>query len=199
VSESFQTSIPGWSNSRVYWTDAVAFKYTRDYPGVPATSLGGILSFLETLLVYLEIIATTYHSTIFKTHVFSIYSHLYIYVSVSNSSTSAKNISVRAEWLRQSGRAPSEPSETLRWRITPRLASILRVALHIVLRSPFRHFFLLCWSPILNKHCGVVANCDHTLEWVHWVHACIVIAMGDTGKISPHVPSTLSSRSVGRR
>jgi len=51
--------------------------------------------------------------------------------------TSAKNISVRAEWLRQSGRAPSEPSETPRWRITPRPASIPRVALHIALRSPF--------------------------------------------------------------
>jgi hypothetical protein len=33
--------------------------------------------------------------------------------------TSAKDISVRAEWLLQSGCAPSEPSETLQWRITP--------------------------------------------------------------------------------
>jgi len=87
--------------------------------------------------------------------------------------TSAKNISVRAEWLRQSGRAPSEPSETPRWRITPRPASRPRVASHIALRSPFHHFFSLCRSPILNKHSGVVANCDHTSEWVHWVHACI--------------------------
>jgi hypothetical protein len=37
---------------------------------------------------------------------------------------SAKKYSVRAEWLRQSGRAPPEPSETPRWRITPRPASI---------------------------------------------------------------------------
>jgi len=88
-----------------------------------------------------------------------------------------KNISVRAEWLRQSGRAPSEPSETPRWRITPHLASIPRVALHIALRSQFRSFFSLCRSPILNKHSGVVGNCDHTSEWVHWVHACIGIAM----------------------
>jgi hypothetical protein len=36
---------------------------------------------LGTLLVCLEIIATTYHSTIVKTHVFSLYSHLCIYVS----------------------------------------------------------------------------------------------------------------------
>jgi len=112
---------------------------------------------------------------------------------------SAKNISVRAEWLRQSGRAPSELSETPCWRITPRPVSIPRVALHIALRSPFRRFFLLCPSPILNKHSGFGANCDHTSEWVHWVHACIGIAMGDAAKISTRVPSTLSSRSVGRR
>jgi len=60
-------------------------------------------------------------------------------------------------------------------------------------------FFSLCRSPIWNKHSGVVANCDHTSDWVHWVHACIRIAMGDAVKICPHVPSTLSSRSVGRR
>jgi len=110
---------------------------------------------------------------------------------------SAKNISVRAEWLRQSGRAPSEPSERPRWRITPRPASIPHLALHIALRSPFRRFFSLCRSPILNKHSGIVANCDHTSEWVHWVHDCIGIAMGDAAKISPRVPSTLCSRSVG--
>jgi len=43
------------------------------------------------------------------------------------------NISVRAEWLCQSGRAPSEPSETPRWRITPRPASIQCVVFHIAL------------------------------------------------------------------
>ena len=91
--------------------------------------------------------------------------------------TSAKNISVRAEWLRQSGRAPSEPSETPRWRITPCPASRSPVMLHIALWSPFRRFFSLCWSPILNKQSEVVANCDHMSEWVHWVHDCIGIAM----------------------
>jgi len=91
--------------------------------------------------------------------------------------TSAKDISVRAEWLRQSGRAPSEPSETPRWQITSRPASIPRVALHIALRSLFHCFFLLCRSPILNERSGVVANCDHTSESVHWVRACIGIAM----------------------
>jgi len=91
--------------------------------------------------------------------------------------TSAKNISVRAEWLRQSRRAPSEPSETPRWRITPRPASKPPVALHIALRSLFHRSFLLCRSPILNERSGIVANCDHTSEWVHWVRACIGIAM----------------------
>ena len=61
---------------------------------------------------------------------------------------SAKDISARAEWLRRSGRAPSELSETPWWRINPRPASIPGVALHIALRSPFHRFFLLCRSPI---------------------------------------------------
>jgi len=43
-----------------------------------------------------------------------------------------------------------------------------------------------------------VANCDHTSERVHWVHVCIGIEIGDAVKISPRVPSTLSSRSIGR-
>jgi hypothetical protein len=91
--------------------------------------------------------------------------------------TSAKNISVWADWLRQSGHAPSGPSETPRWQITPRPASIPCIELHIALRSPFRRFFSLCRPPALNKHSGVVANCDHRSEWVHCVHACIGIAM----------------------
>ena len=112
--------------------------------------------------------------------------------------SSAKNISVWAEWLHQSERTPSEPSETPRWPITTRLASIPRVALHITLRSPFHRFFSLCRSPILNKHSGVVANNNHTSEWVDWVHVRTGIAMGDAPKISPPIPCTLSSRSIGR-
>jgi len=90
---------------------------------------------------------------------------------------SAKKYSVRAEWLRQSGRGPSKPSETPRWRITPRSASIQCVALYIGLRSLFHCLFAFCRSPILNDHSRVVANCDNTSEWVHWVHTCIGIAM----------------------
>ena len=45
------------------------------------SSLGKTTSSLGTLLVRLEIIATTYRSTISKTHVFSLNSHLYIYIA----------------------------------------------------------------------------------------------------------------------
>jgi len=48
---------------------------------------------------------------------------------------SAKNISVWADWLRQSGRTPSELSEIPQWRIAPRPASISRVELHIAVSS----------------------------------------------------------------
>jgi len=91
--------------------------------------------------------------------------------------TSAKNISVWAEWLGQSGRTPSEPLETPQWRITLHPASIPCIALHIALRSRFHHFFSLCRSPISNEHSGLVANCNHRSELVHWVRACIGIAM----------------------
>jgi hypothetical protein len=71
----------------------------------------------------------------------------------------------------------SEPSETPRWRINLRLASIQRVALYIALRSLSYCLFAFCRSPILNDHSGIVANCDNTSKWVHWVRACIGIAM----------------------
>jgi hypothetical protein len=68
---------------------------------------------------------------------------------------SGKNISLQAEWLRESGRAPSEPSETPRWRITPRPESIPHIGWHIALQWLFDHFFVFCQSPILNEHSGV--------------------------------------------
>jgi len=106
---------------------------------------------------------------------------------------SGRNGSVRVDALRQS-RQRHPGGGLLHAR-----PSLPRVALHIALWTLFRRFFSLCRSPNLNKHSGVVANCDHTSECVHWVHACIRIAMQcDAAKISPRVPSTLSSRSVGR-
>jgi len=109
---------------------------------------------------------------------------------------SAKKDSVCAEWLCQSGCTPLEPSETPRWRITPHRVSIPRVALHIPLQSLFHRLFSLCQSPILKEHSGVGANCEHTSEWVHWVHARSWIAMGDAAKISPHVPSTCAQNAI---
>ena len=43
--------------------------------------MGVIVISLRTLPVCLEIIATTHRSTIVKTHVFSLYSHLCIYIA----------------------------------------------------------------------------------------------------------------------
>ena len=90
---------------------------------------------------------------------------------------SGQNGCVRAEWLRQSGRAPSVPSETPRWQITLCPASIRRVAFHIARWSLFHCFFSFCRSPCLDDHSGVMANCDHRSEWVHWVLSRIGIAM----------------------
>jgi hypothetical protein len=49
--------------------------------------------------------------------------------------------------------------------------------LHITRKLQLRQFFSLCQSPISNENSCVVANSDHTSEWVHWVHASIGIAM----------------------
>jgi len=46
VSESCQTRIPGWSNPRVDWTDAVAFMSTWKHLGGPATRLGVPMTWL---------------------------------------------------------------------------------------------------------------------------------------------------------
>jgi hypothetical protein len=119
-------------------------------------------------------------------------------LGVSHLSTSAENISIRVEWLSQSGCPPSQPSETPRWRYTPRPASITRVALHIPLQSPFplalavSYFKETLWSwgqqwPYIGM--GSSGTCLH--------RDCN--AIGDGAKISPHILSTLRSRIVGRR
>jgi len=71
---------------------------------------------------------------------------------------SAKNISVSAKWLHDCRHPLSVPSETPRWRNTPRLASIPRIALHITLELLFYRIILHCRSLILNDHSCVVAN-----------------------------------------
>jgi len=47
----------------------------------PQSSMGKSTSSFGTLLVCLEIIATTYCSMIFKTHISSLYSHQCIYIA----------------------------------------------------------------------------------------------------------------------
>jgi len=115
--------------------------------------------------------------------------------------TSPKTISIRAEWLRQGGRAPLAQSKTPWRRITLRPASIPPAGLHIALRSTFCCLFSLCWSPISKK---TLWGCDQLWPYVgmgslgtHLHQDCN--AMGDAAEISPSVPSTLSSRSVGGR
>jgi len=101
--------------------------------------------------------------------------------------SSAKKISIWAEWLCQSWHCPSEPSETSRWRHTPGPVHIQWVTLHIALTSRFYCFLWLCRSPTVHEHSGVVANCDHTSEWVHWVCAWIGIAMRWVTLRKPHL------------
>jgi hypothetical protein len=60
-------------------------------------------------------------------------------------------------------------------------------------------FLLALLVSYFTQKCGFGANCDHTSEWIQWVHSSIGIAMGDAAKISPCIPCTLSSRRIGRR
>ena len=94
------------------------------------------------------------------------------------SSTFSCTVLISKKYFRPGAMAPSEPSETPSWRFTPRPASIQRVTFHITIWSLFHRSFSFCRFPFLNDHAGVVANCDHTSEWVHWVRACIGIPMG---------------------
>ena len=63
------------------------------------------------------------------------------------------------------------------WRITSHLGSIQLVTLYSALQSVFHCLFAFCRSSISKDHSGVVANCDNTSDWIHWVRACIGIAM----------------------
>jgi len=54
VSESCWTRIPGWSNPRVDWTDAVAFRCTLAHLGVPATRLGAPMTSLGAPQITVE-------------------------------------------------------------------------------------------------------------------------------------------------
>jgi hypothetical protein len=101
---------------------------------------------------------------------------------------SGRNGSVRVDALRLSPR----------WWSTPHRVPIPGVALHTALQSLFHRFFSHGWSRILNEHSGIRANCEHTLESIHWVHACICIAMRwvTLRKISPRVHSTCAQNAI---
>jgi hypothetical protein len=73
---------------------------------------------------------------------------------------SAKHISVRTEWLGQSGRAPSEPSETPGWQITPCPASIPCIALHIALRLLVHRFLCSVGLLFSTNTLALKAHCD---------------------------------------
>ena len=70
-------------------------------------------------------------------------------MSFCRAPTSAKEYSLRAEWLLRGGCALSEPSETPGWRITLCPVTIQRVALYNALQLLFHCFFALCQSHIL--------------------------------------------------
>ena len=91
--------------------------------------------------------------------------------------TAAPKNSVRAELLLHGGHALADPSETPQWWISPQPKSNQYVELHIALRLLFQCFVSFCQAPILNNLSCIVANCDYTSEWVHWVGVCIGIAM----------------------
>jgi hypothetical protein len=78
--------------------------------------------------------------------------------------SSAKKYSVWTELLSSSGRAPSKPSETPRWQITPCPVSIQRDVLHIAVRLLFHRFFALGCSSTLNYQSSVVATSDYVSE-----------------------------------
>ena len=54
VSESCWTRITGWSNPRVDWTDAVAFRCTWEHLGAPTTSLGAPATSLGACRITVE-------------------------------------------------------------------------------------------------------------------------------------------------
>jgi hypothetical protein len=68
-------------------------------------------------------------------------------------------------------------SQSSWWQIMNRPYSIQFDTLHITLQSQFFNFFKFSLSPDSNDYSGVVANCNHTTQPVHSVHASIWIAM----------------------
>jgi hypothetical protein len=107
---------------------------------------------------------------------------------------------VRAEWFRQSGQAQSDLWVEYRWPKTPHLVSILCVLLHIALLLPFSCFCSLCKFTILKPSLWCCSQLWPSVRkgWLgtHLNRHCN--AIGDDANICPHVPSTLSLRTIAR-
>jgi hypothetical protein len=67
---------------------------------------------------------------------------------------------------------------------------------HNTLPPQFVDFFSLCQSRIVNVHSGVLTNCDHTSEWIHWVGAFIRIDMEWAVQEHPLLPFILPVRNI---
>jgi len=90
-------------------------------------------------------------------------------------------------WLHHRGHTPSDPSETPQWWFTHCLAWIPCIIFHINRQLHIHCMFLLCWVQYLNVHSSIVANCDHMLEWINGVPACIGITMQLVTLWKPHL------------
>ena len=94
------------------------------------------------------------------------------------------------------GMAPSERTRSVR---AVRDTTVVDYsASHITLLSPFHHFFSPCWSHILHKHSGVWPTVTIRRNGlIGYTIASGLQCIDEAAKISPCVPSTLTSRSVG--
>jgi len=87
--------------------------------------------------------------------------HCYLFCDLA---TPAKNISIRVEWLHQSERAPSEPSESAQCQITLHPGSIPGVALYISFRSRC-NFSSHSFNVKLEECRNMVGRYDTTRPW----------------------------------
>ena len=70
-----------WEHQQQAWEHLGAQATSLGAPRITTEQSGKTTSALEMLLICPEIIATTYHSTIFETHGFILYYHLCIYIA----------------------------------------------------------------------------------------------------------------------
>jgi len=122
------------------------------------------------------------------------YEEMLIKLAVQLSFHSHRSGSISKKHFCPGGMAPSESMHSVRAvRDTPvvaysapgtntmrRIASCPLITVH--------RFFSLCQYAIVNENSGVVANCDHTSEWVDWVHQQNVNRSGG------HMQGSISSK-----